>query len=375
MICFHFTIFVVLETTVFEPPVTSVVLWFAFILLSLSYWKQLYRVPPPPPTRCDLLSFYYLCRTGNNELLQSVAASLLWFAFILLSLSYWKQPYRVIGRDLESCDLLSFYYLCRTGNNLTQRLPLSSCVVICFHFTIFVVLETTPRIHLPKSVVLWFAFILLSLSYWKQPLSSMRKTWLCCDLLSFYYLCRTGNNIRLKISKYKKVVICFHFTIFVVLETTKIETAQSCVRCDLLSFYYLCRTGNNKTLFINTERIVVICFHFTIFVVLETTSHGGESGLHKLWFAFILLSLSYWKQLAVKFRLKERCCDLLSFYYLCRTGNNWLSAARSFSCVVICFHFTIFVVLETTRHVQVPCRIQLWFAFILLSLSYWKQLK
>ena len=41
---------------------------------------------------------------------------------------------------------------------------------------------------------------------------------------------------------------------------------------------------------------VVICFHFTIFVVLGTT--------HR------------------KYNIEVDCCDLLSFYYLCRTRNN-----------------------------------------------------
>ena len=42
----------------------------------------------------------------------------------------------------------------------------------------------------------------------------------CCDLLSFYYLCRTRNNKTKKFIEYLLVVICFHFTIFVVLGTT-----------------------------------------------------------------------------------------------------------------------------------------------------------
>ena len=144
---------------------------------------------------------------------------------------------------------------------------------------------------------LWFAFILLSLSYWKQLL--IIKTFI-----------------------------------------------KSC--CDLLSFYYLCRTGNNPTLFACKSFLVVICFHFTIFVVLETTIWTSVRRGRALWFAFILLSLSYWKQHR---RARERLpegCDLLSFYYLCRTGNNGKENTE-------------------TPHM-------LWFAFILLSLSYWKQL-
>ena len=67
------------------------------------------------------------------------------------------------------------------------------------------------------------------------------------------------------------VVICFHFTIFVVLETTLPSPCPRPCRCDLLSFYYLCRTGNNSITLVSFEQYVVICFHFTIFVVLETT--------------------------------------------------------------------------------------------------------
>ena len=68
------------------------------------------------------------------------------------------------------------------------------------------------------------------------------------------------------------VVICFHFTIFVVLETTMFLLSPPEASCDLLSFYYLCRTGNNKALLQLIPLRVVICFHFTIFVVLETTT-------------------------------------------------------------------------------------------------------
>ena len=194
VICFHFTIFVVLETTVEAAQSKVDALWFAFILLSLSYWKQLTAGGAQRSRRCDLLSFYYLCRTGNN----------------------W-------------------------GHSAPRR----RCVVICFHFTIFVVLETTDIQYQWNGWELWFAFILLSLSYWKQPEDISTPSQRCCDLLSFYYLCRTGNNSPFNILVFCVVVICFHFTIFVVLETTSWKTTPLNLRCDLLSFYYLCRTGNN----------------------------------------------------------------------------------------------------------------------------------
>ena len=169
MICFHFTIFVVLETTRRMECPFFVRLWFAFILLSLSYWKQ--RGVGQSPTQQVVICFHFtifvVLETTHTQLISLF--SLLWFAFILLSLSYWKQQKGRAEPYPTSCDLLSFYYLCRTGNNDTPFWGLLAW--------------------------LWFAFILLSLSYWKQ-----QRDGLLTDML---------------------VVICFHFTIFVVLETTQ----------------------------------------------------------------------------------------------------------------------------------------------------------
>ena len=141
------------------------------------------------------------------------------------------------------------------------------------------------------------------------------------------------------------VVICFHFTIFVVLITTLQLSIRSLLCCDLLSFYYLCRTDNNPHLGILHPDVVVICFHFTIFVVLITTLSKQPS--------------------------TPKSCDLLSFYYLCRTDNNGSPWSAITCSVVICFHFTIFVVLITTNALYKDIENELWFAFILLSLSYW----
>ena len=42
-------------------------------------------------------------------------------------------------------------------------------------------------------------------------------------------------------------------------------------------------------------------------------------------------------------------------------------------CVVICFQISIFEPLETTSYGTVPCTCSLWFAFKLVSLNHWKQ--
>ena len=139
--------------------------------------------------------------------------------------------------------------------------------------------------------MLWFAFILLSLSYWQQLIRTTIIYSMSCDLLSFYYLCRTDNNHNALHIVPNTVVICFHFTIFVVLTTTVLHDVTVSVCCDLLSFYYLCRTDNNIYQTSNPQNHVVICFHFTIFVVLTTTLANKIIFKWGLWFAFILLSL------------------------------------------------------------------------------------
>ena len=272
MICFHFTTFAVLETASNQFPICFPVLWFAFILLPLPYWKQRCGFIFSANWSCDLLSFYYLCRTGNSPEYYNAISYLLWFAFILLPLPYWKQ-HRIKQRGiLRCCDLLSFYYLCRTGNSRCNWRAGPYRVVICFHFTTFAVLETA-LLHCSFPLLgLWFAFILLPLPYWKQLAWQNNSGSFGCDLLSFYYLCRTGNS------------------------TAKIGLI-------LLP--------------------VVICFHFTTFAVLETAHHPQTIREMWLWFAFILLPLPYWKQPKRNSGPWHDGCDLLSFYYLCRTGNSY----------------------------------------------------
>ena len=92
----------------------------------------------------------------------------------------------------------------------------------------------------------------------------------------------------------------------------------------------------------------MICFHFSIFEPLETAIEPRRPIIQKLWFAFILVSLNHWKQLA----------DFLFLHIV----------------VVICFHFSIFEPLETAVDLASISDEVLWFAFILVSLNHWKQL-
>ena len=222
----------------------------------------------------------------------------MWFAFNLLSLTYWKQHWPTIPLLLLRCDLLSIYYLWHTENNHRQDGYLLLTVVICFQSIIFDILKTTRPSSGESTSMLWFAFNLLSLTYWKQH----------------YFL-----------------------------------NGQLVNGCDLLSIYYLWHTENNVCPISTLSAVVVICFQSIIFDILKTTHSGTSSAIITLWFAFNLLSLTYWKQPIVHY-------DNLPH-------------------VVICFQSIIFDILKTTRQRYGLYRHLLWFAFNLLSLTYWKQRK
>ena len=170
--------------------------------------------------------------------------------------------------------------------------------------------------------MLWFAFNLLSLTYWKQQASEVVMTQTGCDLLSIYYLWHTENNSETFGYSCCQVVICFQSIIFDILKTTLPGRDNGSTGCDLLSIYYLWHTENNSDCVGSPYVTVVICFQSIIFDILKTTADLSTCPGHTLWFAFNLLSLTYWKQPG---------------------GNEELDAA-----VVICFQSIIFDILKTT---------------------------
>ena len=94
---------------------------------------------------------------------------------------------------------------------------------------------------------------------------------------------------------------------------------------------------------------VVICFQISIFEPLNTAVDRLPTTVIQLWFAFKLVSLSHWIQLCI-----------------CFTGRRY---------VVICFQISIFEPLNTASVSHCYPWFQLWFAFKLVSLSHWIQLK
>ena len=173
--------------------------------------------------------------------------------------------------------------------------------------------------------------------------------------------------------RFRLVVICFHFSIFEPLETAM--THASLLVFVLWFAFILVSLNHWKQPRSNVAlcATVVICFHFSIFEPLETARVGWTVLMPLLWFAFILVSLNHWKQLIAKatFTRME-----LWFAFILVSLNHWKQRSNILqvrATVVICFHFSIFEPLETAERYLCHPLPWLWFAFILVSLNHWKQ--
>ena len=144
MICFHFSIFEVSETSQLTKRIIYYLLWFAFILVSLKYRKHLTPlvVWPVQVVICFHFSIFEVSETSRS--VKIITCIKLWFAFILVSLKYRKHQVGLLDIVITGCDLLSCYYLWSIGNIGQSKKECLYLVVICFHFSIFEVSETSP---------------------------------------------------------------------------------------------------------------------------------------------------------------------------------------------------------------------------------------
>ena len=199
----------------------------------------------------------------------------MWFAFKLISLSYWIQR-RVRGVvRVHCCDLLSNLYLCHIEYSIPVTIHSRLVVVICFQTYIFVILNTADFDVSKLSDELWFAFKLISLSYWIQPAVSLIISWYCCDLLSNLYLCHIEYSDWRHEQIDRAVVICFQTYIFVILNTAFLWCSITSACCDLLSNLYLCHIEYSNRHPLSYILFVVICFQTYIFVILNTAPLQG----------------------------------------------------------------------------------------------------
>ena len=107
VICFQISIFEPLETTLTRLDAFTLMLWFAFKLVSLNHWKQHlgFTMTSYTVVICFQISIFEPLETTTTR--KKRIRYPLWFAFKLVSLNHWKQLFSTIGLASMCCDLLS----------------------------------------------------------------------------------------------------------------------------------------------------------------------------------------------------------------------------------------------------------------------------
>ena len=107
VICFQISIFEPLKTATLVTLKQISKLWFAFKLVSLNHWKQLIilEVGYYLVVICFQISIFEPLKTAKRA--ERRGAKQLWFAFKLVSLNHWKQLFPASVPFPASCDLLS----------------------------------------------------------------------------------------------------------------------------------------------------------------------------------------------------------------------------------------------------------------------------
>ena len=142
MICFQFSIFEPLDTTLPGAIPGQMGLWFAFNLVSLNHWTQLLYAKRSGRDVVICFQFSIFEPLDTTLLKEKNENGMLWFAFNLVSLNHWTQPNNPKASNYN--------------------------VVICFQFSIFEPLDTTEISAVDVTDGLWFAFNLVSLNHWTQ---------------------------------------------------------------------------------------------------------------------------------------------------------------------------------------------------------------
>ena len=299
---------------------------------------------------------------------------MLWFAFKIVSLTYFIHRFINSYSNYLSCDLLSKLYLWLTSYIQSLCRAVCTLVVICFQNCIFDLLHTSYLLAFYAPSLLWFAFKIVSLTYFIHQWYSCLKNKSSCDLLSKLYLWLTSYIMWGVFVYVFLVVICFQNCIFDLLHTS---TLSGCISlhllwfafkivsltyfihhliicklrltsCDLLSKLYLWLTSYIRLFVFYFAHFVVICFQNCIFDLLHTSTKSKDYQFLKLWFAFKIVSLTYFIHQCALAWIEQKSCDLLSKLYLWLTSyiSNYLFVYNG--TVVICFQNCIFDLLHTS---------------------------
>ena len=309
--CFHFSVSLGYKTTNQKYIYHYQRLWIAFIFQYLWDTKQLIIQFIRWVDSCELLSFFSIFGIQNNNSSQDSAISavvncfhfsvslgykttnhtanngcvLLWIAFIFQYLWDTKQLAKAMGKDVDSCELLSFFSIFGIQNNNTRVFSGGKFVVNCFHFSVSLGYKTTGIWKDKRSVELWIAlatpnrlaFPLLDFIF-QYLWDTKQLLWLDytlaerCELLSFFSIFGIQNNDN--VTGGYDLVLWIAFIFQYLWDTKQLHklTVQRRTCCELLSFFSIFGIQNNIILKEPGQTTVVNCFHFSVSLGYKTTT-------------------------------------------------------------------------------------------------------
>ena len=136
--CFHFCIFELSKASDKTLIKTFLRLWIAFIFVSLNYQKHQHVIAPLTEISCELLSFLYLWTIKSIFILFTPQIVALWIAFIFVSLNYQKHLNKHKTSDLS---VVNCFHFCIFELSKASDLILGSEVSLLWIAFIFVSLN------------------------------------------------------------------------------------------------------------------------------------------------------------------------------------------------------------------------------------------
>ena len=146
----------------------------------------------------------------------------MWIAFIFLYLWDTTQLNDGVKQSVVGCELLSFFCIFGIQHNITFFKESEIFVVNCFHFSVSLGYNTTTWSMFSANNGLWIAFIFLYLWDTTQLFAERYELSYGCELLSFFCIFGIQHNMANERDNAWGVVNCFHFSVSLGYNTTKI---------------------------------------------------------------------------------------------------------------------------------------------------------
>jgi len=186
-------------------------LWIAYNFLSLQGSLQFCNTNVVLCISCELLTIFYLYKVLCSSCICINWSILLWIAYNFLSLQGSLQSIANGNADTLGCELLTIFYLYKVlCSNITNE-PLVIFVVNCLQFFIFTRFFAVDFVAAVLKRWLWIAYNFLSLQGSLQFVTVTIWPFVCCELLTIFYLYKVLCSELGKLTDIQELWIAYNF--------------------------------------------------------------------------------------------------------------------------------------------------------------------